>query len=129
MENPDSLLYTKEHEWVRIDGDTATVGITDFAQHQLTDIVFVELPQIGRNAEQFKSVSVVESVKSVSDIFSPVSGEIVEVNPSLPQKPELVNADPYGEGWFFRVRMSNPEETKSLLTKQQYDEFLKSGEH
>ena len=130
MENPENLLYTKEHEWVRIEGSIAAVGITDFAQHQLTDVVFVELPAVGRQAEQFKSVAVVESVKSVSDIFSPVSGEIIEVNAALPQKPELVNKDPYGEGWFFRVRMSNPEEANNLLTKQQYDEFLKSaGEH
>ncbi len=129
MENPENLLYTKEHEWVRIEGDIATVGITDFAQHSLTDIVFVELPQIGRQAEQFKSVAVVESVKSVSDIFSPLSGEVVEVNTALPQKPELVNRDPYGEGWIFRIKISNPEEKNSLLAKQQYEQLLKSGEH
>jgi len=130
MENPDGLFYTKEHEWVRMEGGIATVGITDFAQHQLTDIVFVELPEVGRNVEQFKAIAVVESVKSVSDVFSPVSGQVTEVNRAIVEKPETVNSDPFGKGWFFKVRASNPAEAKALMGKGQYDSYLKdAGEH
>jgi glycine cleavage system H protein len=128
-ENPEGLRYTKEHEWVKIEGDIGTVGITDFAQHQLTDIVFVELPHVGKKAEQMKPIAVVESVKSVSDVFAPVSGEVVGVNEDLKKTPETVNKDPFKEGWMFKIRISNRKELEKLMTKGQYDEFIKKGAH
>src|SRR5215204_3796941 len=104
---PSDLRYAKSHEWVRVAGDTATVGITDHAQHELTDVVFVELPAVGRKVTAGEACAVVESVKTASDIYAPVSGEVVEINNAVSDNPALVNSDPYGQGWFFRVKLSN----------------------
>jgi len=120
MDNPKELKYTKEHEWIKIENDTATVGITDFAQHALTDVVFVELPEIGKKVEQFKQAAVIESVKSVSDIYAPVSGDIIEVNTSLNETPEKVNKDPYGEGWMFKIKFTNNEQLNNLMSSEEY---------
>ena len=128
-ENPDGLRYTKEHEWIKVEGNVGIVGITDFAQHQLTDIVFVELPQAGKKAEQMKPVAVVESVKSVSDIFAPVSGEVVEINENLKKSPETVNKDPFGEGWIIKIKISDKKELDNLMSKEQYDEFIRKEAH
>ncbi len=117
---PADLKYAKTHEWVRTTGDTATVGITDHAQHELTDIVFVELPDQGRQLKAGDACAVVESVKTASDIYSPLTGEIVEINPAVVKDPSLVNTDPYGAGWFFKVRLSNPAEVASLLSPADY---------
>ncbi len=107
MAQPENLLYSKEHEWVKIDGDTAVIGITDYAQNSLGDIVYVELPRVGKQIDQFGNVGVVESVKAVSDLFTPIGGEIVEVNSSLDADPAAVNRDPYGEGWLFKVKLED----------------------
>lgn len=125
MENPKDLKYSKEHEWVKAEGDTATVGITDFAQKQLTDIVFIELPEKGKHATQGKAMAVVESVKSVSDVFAPVSGEIIEVNKELADSPELINKEPYGKGWMVKIRIENKKELDSLMPAAEYDKFAK----
>jgi glycine cleavage system H protein len=117
---PSELRYAKSHEWVRIAGEYATVGITDHAQHELTDIVFVELPAKGRKIKAGESCAVVESVKTASDIYSPVSGEIAETNDAVVANPALVNTDPYGEGWFFKLKLSNPQEASTLLTPDAY---------
>lgn len=128
-ENPEGLRYTKEHEWIRVEGDIGTVGITDFAQHQLTDIVFVELPHVGKKVEQMKPLAVVESVKSVSDIFAPVSGEVVQVNEHIRKSPETVNKDPFRDGWIVRIKIHDRKELDKLMTKEQYDSFLRKGGH
>jgi len=125
---PADLRYTKEHEWVRVEGDVATVGITAHAADQLGDIVFVELPALGRTVEQFATFGVVESVKAVSDLFAPVGGEVLEANEALAGAPEVVNSDPYGAGWIFRIEMSDEAEAKNLLTAEQYEEHLESEE-
>jgi glycine cleavage system H protein len=117
---PSDLRYAKSHEWVRVSGMDATVGITDHAQHELTDVVFVELPQVGRNVKAGEACAVVESVKTASDIYSPVSGEIVEVNKAVAENPALVNTEPYAGGWLFRARLSNPAEVGALLSPEQY---------
>ena len=117
---PADLKYAKSHEWVRVTGDTALVGITDHAQHELTDVVFVELPDIGRVVKAGESCAVVESVKTASDIYSPVSGEILETNRAVVDNPALVNTDPYGAGWFFKLRLSAPSEPTSLLSPADY---------
>jgi glycine cleavage system H protein len=117
---PSDLKYTKSHEWVRVSGDTATVGISDHAQHELTDIVFVELPAVGRKVKAAEACCVVESVKTASDIYSPVSGEIVEVNNPVTDKPDLVNTGPYASGWFFKIKLSNPPELNALLSPEDY---------
>ena len=117
---PSDLKYTKSHEWVRVSGDTATVGITNHAQHELTDVVFVELPEIGRKVEAGKACAVVESVKTASDIYSPVSGEIVEQNQPVTDNPALVNTEPYAGGWFFKIKLSNPVELNTLLSPEDY---------
>ncbi len=122
MTIPADLKYTKEHEWVRIEGDTATVGITDHAQEALGDIVFVELPEIGRTVAPGEAFAVVESVKAVSDVYAPVGGEVVEVNAELEGAPEKVNTDPYGAGWIARIRMSG--DTVELLSDDEYSTFL-----
>ncbi len=124
MENPIDRKYTKEHEWVKIDGDIATIGITDFAQDQLTDVVFVELPEVGKQIEQNGNLCVVESVKSVSDIFSPVSGEIVEVNKALENSPALVNNDPFEDGWIVKLKIRDETELDQLMTPEEYNKFL-----
>ena len=123
MPSPPDLKYTKEHEWVRMEGDTGTVGITDYAQDQLGDIVFVDLPSAGTTVSQMQKFGEIESVKAVSELFSPVSGEVSEVNTALADQPELVNDSPYGEGWMLRIRLSEPAEIDQLLTAQEYDEF------
>ncbi len=117
---PPELKYTKSHEWVRVTGDTATIGITDHAQHELTDIVFVELPPVGRQLKAGDSCAVVESVKTASDIYAPVSGQVVEINPAVVNNPALVNTEPYGAGWFFKVKLAQPAELNNLLAPAQY---------
>jgi glycine cleavage system H protein len=117
---PSDLKYAKSHEWVRVNGDTATVGITDHAQHELTDVVFVELPEPNRSLKAGESCAVVESVKTASDIYSPVSGQVVEINKAVMDNPALVNTEPYGGGWFYKVKLSQPGEVNSLLTPEQY---------
>jgi len=117
---PTDLKYAKSHEWVRPAGDVATVGITDHAQHELTDVVFVELPEAGRKLKAGEACAVVESVKTASDIYSPVSGEVTEVNKKVVESPALVNSDPYGEGWFFKVKLANTGEVNSLLGPEDY---------
>src|SRR5712671_3118105 len=117
---PSDLKYAQSHEWVRVAGDTATVGISDHAQHELTDVVFVELPEVRRKVKAGESCAVVESVKTASDIYSPVSGEIVEANKAVVDNPALVNTEPYSGGWFFKVKLSNPAEVNSLLTPEAY---------
>ena len=120
MSVPQNLKYSKSHEWVRTEGDIAVVGISDHAQHELTDIVYVELPPVGDRVEAGKECAVVESVKAASDIYAPVTGDIVEVNEELSRTPELVNQDPYGKGWMFKVKMSDLPELGELLTPNDY---------
>jgi glycine cleavage system H protein len=117
---PADLKYAKSHEWVRVSGDVATVGITDHAQQELTDVVFVELPEVGRKVKAGEACAVVESVKTASDIYSPVSGEITEVNKAAVDNPALVNTEPYEGGWFYKIKLSNPAEVNSLLSPEQY---------
>ncbi|MCX8091419.1 MAG: glycine cleavage system protein GcvH [Verrucomicrobiae bacterium] len=117
---PGDLKYTKTHEWVRVKGDVATVGITDHAQRELTDIVFVELPDVGRKVRAGDACAVVESVKTASDIYAPVSGEILAANRAVVEDPATVNQDPYGDGWFFQIRMAQPAELDALLSPAQY---------
>jgi glycine cleavage system H protein len=124
---PAELRYTKDHEWVRVDGDEATVGITAYAADQLGDIVFVELPESGRQLRQFATFGVVESVKAVSDLFAPLSGEVTGSNDALTGSPELVNSDPYGEGWMVRIRLSEQGELDDLLEADAYDALIAAG--
>ena len=121
-----SVYFTREHEWIRIDGDTATVGITDFAQGQLGDVVFVEVPEAGRQLSRGGEAAVVESVKAASDVYSPVSGTVVEGNQALVDDPALVNSDPEGEGWFFKLTLSDTHEVNDLMNADQYREFCES---
>lgn len=121
---PSDLKYAKTHEWVRVTGGLATVGITDHAQHELTDVVFVELPAPGRQIKAGETCAVVESVKTASDIYSPVSGEIVEANQAVVDNPALVNTEPYGGGWFYRVRLALPADLGVLLTPEQYQALV-----
>ncbi|MGA2801349.1 MAG: glycine cleavage system protein GcvH [Verrucomicrobiota bacterium] len=122
---PSDLKYTKSHEWVRVNGDTATVGITDHAQHELTDIVFVELPDVGENVKRGDDCAVVESAKTASDICSPVSGVIIETNRPIVDDPASVNSEPYDSGWFFKIKLSNPAELKGLLSPAKYKAQIK----
>ena len=115
-----TLRFTKDHEWIRLDGEVAVVGITDYAQSQLGDVVYVELPEIGRRIEQGKEAAVVESVKAASEVYAPASGAVVEVNEALAADPATVNADPMGEGWFFKLRISNPQELEELMDEEAY---------
>jgi glycine cleavage system H protein len=124
---PEDLRYTKDHEWVRVDGEEAMVGITEYAAGQLGDIVFVELPEVGRKLAQFAAFGVVESVKAVSDLFAPLSGEVVGTNDALAGSPELVNRDPHGEGWMVRLRLSEPGEVDQLLDASAYDALVAAG--
>ena len=124
---PTDLRYTKDHEWIRVDGDVATVGVTAYAADQLGDIVFVELPDPGRVLEQFAAFGVVESVKAVSDLFAPVSGEVTEANPDLAANPELVNSDPYGAGWMVRLRLSDPGQVDDLIEPDAYEALIAAG--
>jgi glycine cleavage system H protein len=119
-----STRYTKDHEWIRLDGDVATVGITEHAQSQLGDIVYVELPEIGRKVERGGDAAVVESVKAASDVYAPASGEVVAVNQALDGAPGSINEEAEGKGWFFRLKLSAPDELNELMTDQQYKEFL-----
>ena len=121
-----TVYYTEEHEWIRVEGDEATVGITDFAQGQLGDIVFVELPEAGRQVTKGGEAAVVESVKAASDVYSPVDGEIVEPNPALGDDPSLVNSDPEGEGWFFRLRLADSSQLDGLMDADAYRAFSDS---
>lgn len=121
---PADLRYTKEHEWVRVEGEVGTIGITDWAQDQLGDIVFVSLPEAGAQLSQMAVFGEIESVKAVSELYSPVSGEVTESNQALADKPELVNESPYGDGWILRVRVSDPSEVDALLTAEQYGQYL-----
>jgi glycine cleavage system H protein len=118
---PADLKYAKSHEWVRVNGSTATIGITDHAQHELTDIVFVELPEVGRQFKSGEPCAVVESVKTASDIYSPLSGEVLETNKAVVDNPALVNSEPYGGGWFFRIKLNNPGELDALLSPEKYE--------
>jgi glycine cleavage system H protein len=118
---PRDLRYTREHEWVRVEGDLATVGITEYASEQLGDIVFVELPELGRTVTQFAAVGVIESVKAVSDLFAPVSGEVVDANAELANSPELLNGDPFGKGWMLRIRLANARQVDGLLDAAAYE--------
>ena len=121
---PADLRYAKSHEWVRVAGDEATIGITDHAQHELTDVVFVELPAVGRKVKAGEACAVVESVKTASDIYSPVSGEVTEINKSIIDNPALVNSDPYTGGWFFKLKLSNPGEVNSLQSPDEYKQQI-----
>ena len=126
---PRDLKYTREHEWAKQEGDRVRVGITAYAQEQLGDVVFVELPKVGAKVTATKNFGVVESVKAVSDLFAPISGEVVGVNGELGQKPEIVNQDPYGKGWMLVVKPSSTGEWGELLTAQQYEELIAQGGH
>ena len=123
MSFPDDLKYTKQHEWVRVEGNIATIGITDFAQNQLGDIVFVELPEKGEAVKKGEPFGVVESVKAVSDVYSAVTGKVLEINDSLNESPETVNEDCYGEGWIIKVEMNNPKELDALMDNEKYTSF------
>ena len=123
---PEDLHYSKDHEWVRVEGDQAVIGITDYAQNSLGDVVYVELPKSGEEFATNESFGSVESVKAVSEVFTPVSGAVVTINDSLADEPEKVNSDPYGEGWMIQVRMANPGEVDSLLTAAEYEDFTKA---
>lgn len=124
MNIPGNLKYTKEHEWVKIEGDVATVGITDFAQGELGDVVFVEIETQGETMDSGETLGTIEAVKTVSDIFMPVSGEITEVNEKLEEKPEIVNSDPYGEGWMVKIKMSDASEADNLMSADDYKELI-----
>jgi glycine cleavage system H protein len=124
---PDDLTYNEEHTWLKVEGDKGRVGITDFAQDQLTDILYVELPEVGTQVEHMQPFGVVESAKSTNDLFSPVSGEVVEVNQVLSKKPGTINKDPYGDGWMIVIVMSNSEELDSLIAAGQYKDYVEEG--
>jgi glycine cleavage system H protein len=121
---PADYRYTKDHEWIKVDGSTGTIGITDYAQHELGDVVFVELPKVGARLEAGKSFGTVESVKAVSEIFSPVSGEVTEINSLLSDAPEKINQDPHGTAWLIRVKLANPNEAGSLMDAQAYEAYI-----
>ena len=120
---PTDLRYTKEHEWIRVEGDVATIGVTQYAADQLGDVVFVDLPEAGRSLDQFGTFGVVESVKAVSDLFAPVSGEVVEANAALASQPELVNTEPYGAGWMLRLKVADAGQVDGLLDAAAYDKL------
>jgi len=124
MATPEDNRYAKSHEYVHLEGDVATVGITDYAQKELGDVVFVELPQVGSQLDAADELGSIESVKAVSELFSPVSGEVIEVNEALADNPALVNTDPWGDGWMIRIRVSDPTEIDELMTAEEYDEYI-----
>lgn len=126
MPQPDGLLYSEEHEWMKIDGDVATVGITDYAQNSLGDIVYVELPRVGASFDQFASIGVIESVKAVSDLFTPIGGEVIEVNSALDADPALVNREPFETGWLFKLKIKDSSEGGNLMKRADYDSFVES---
>lgn len=123
---PDNLQYTKDHEWIRVEGDTGTIGITDFAQEQLGDVVHVDLPRVGETLEAHAHFGEIESVKTFSELFTPVSGEVLEINEALNDSPELVNSEPYGDGWMIKIKLSNAGEVDSLLNASEYEDFVES---
>ena len=125
---PEDLLYHPEHDWVKIEGDTGTFGITDYAQQQLGDVVYVELPEVGATLKQGQSFGTIESVKAVSELYSPVTGEIVEVNAALADTPEKINEDPYGEGWMVKVKLSDPSEADGLMDAAAYKKLLEDSD-
>ena len=125
---PENLRYSKDHEWVLVEGDTATVGITDYAQHSLGDVVFVELPKPGDSFEAHEAFGSVESVKAVSEVFTPIGGEVIESNEMLNDDAEKVNSDPYGDAWMIKIKMSNPGEADAMLNAAEYEEFLNATE-
>jgi glycine cleavage system H protein len=125
---PEDFFYSKDHEWLKLDGEEATIGITDFAQKQLGDVVYVELPEIGANLEYHQSLGVVESVKAVSDIYSPISGEVIAVNEELNDAPELVNEDPHNRGWILRLKVKDSAELEKLMSVDDYEKFLEGLE-
>ena len=129
MNFPADLKYSKSHEWVQTKGASLTCGITDYAQKEISDVVFVEVPKVGRQVKQGEPVAVVESVKAAFDIYSPVSGEIIEANNALEANPVLANQDPYGKGWFFKIKPSNSAELTSLFTSGDYEKHVKEGAH
>ena len=124
MHIPEELKYTKDHEWTRIDDDVATIGITDYAQSELGDIVYVELPEVGLQTKQMESFGTIEAVKAVSDMYSPLSGEVVEINNALTDQPEIINKDPYGDGWIIKIKLSDKSELDGLLDKAKYEELI-----
>ncbi len=121
--------YTPTHEWAQVEGKMAVVGISDYAQHSLSDVVYVELPEVGSVVEKGEAVAVVESVKAAEDVYAPLSGEVTEINEALPDNPEWVNEDPYGKGWFFKIKMSNPAEYEELLDVEAYKKVVEQEEH
>lgn len=127
MEFPEDLKYTREHEWVSIDGSVATIGITDHAQEQLGDVVFVELPSVGDRVEKADAFGVVESTKAVSDVYAPLSGEVSEVNDDLPDNPELINEDPYGDGWMVKITLGDKADLEDLMTAEEYRKFIEES--
>lgn len=124
MNIPENLLYTKDHEWIRVEGDTGYMGVTDFAQGELGDVVFVEVETVGETLKKEEVFGTIEAVKTVSDMFMPVGGEILEMNPDLENSPDLVNKDPYGKGWMIRIRIINPSELSELLSAEKYKALL-----
>jgi glycine cleavage system H protein len=123
---PEDSRYAKSHEYIHVEGDVGTIGITDYAQKELGDVVFVELPQVGTQLELADELGSIESVKAVSELFSPVSGEVVEVNESLADKPELVNTDPYGDGWMIKIKLTAPEEVDELMNAEEYEDYIQT---
>ena len=124
MSTPEDNRYAKSHEYVHVEGEIGTIGITDYAQKELGDVVFVELPQVGTQLEATDELGSIESVKAVSELFAPVSGEVVEINEALAEKPELVNTDPYGDGWMIKIRLSDPTEVDELMNAEEYEEYV-----
>jgi len=124
MNIPDELKYTKDHEWIKVEGDTATIGVTDFAQNELGDIVYIEVNTVGESLEQEETFGTIEAVKTVSDLFMPVSGEVVEFNDNLESNPEIVNKDPYGDGWIVKIKITNTDELNDLLDAAAYKDLL-----
>ena len=124
MNVPENLLYTKDHEWIRVEGNNGFIGVTDFAQGELGDIVFIEIETVGETLDKNEVFGTIEAVKTVSDLFMPVSAEILELNPELEETPDVVNKDPYGKGWMVKIKITNPAETASLLTADQYKALL-----
>ena len=125
---PENLRYSKDHEWILVDGDVATIGITDYAQHQLGDVVYVDMPRIGDKMGSHEAFGSVESVKAVSEIFTPIAGEVVEVNEALNDDAEKVNTDPYGDAWMIKIKMDNPHEADAMLSAEEYEDYLSNNE-
>jgi glycine cleavage system H protein len=124
MNVPENLMYTKDHEWLRVEGNTGYIGVTDFAQGELGDVVFIEIETVGETLQKEEVFGTIEAVKTVSDMFMPVSGEVLEVNPALEESPDVVNKDPYGKGWMVKIKITDPEEVKDLLTAEKYKTLI-----